>query len=357
MSLTGPPKPTFLYPRFKYGTPAVTLDIPEPASRIPTITPFTGLRGSNTVSTGKTEYLYGRGEEQVGLVLRCEQDILAALRWFIQDSAAPGNQFQAWVDRYTGSCWMFENNLKDQNGLALTLNGTAAYADVTNGRGLTLTGSMYLTIATAQASAVTATGFDDPFLKDEGIIVIDWKAGHAATDNSIDRYFIDTTPASNCRISLFKSTDTKLYFQIIDGTPLAKQVRGTVAWAIGDRVQIVASWTTAGAMTLWYAVNSGAFVQLTESAMSGTGIMATMPSALFVGAGFGTANLTLGTYDSVAFFKRAFANPQASFANFRPVERNYFAYGELVTASFQPGRVVLGRTIWDWPISVRNGQP
>lgn len=364
MSLTGPPKPTFLYPRIKFGSPAVTIDNAEPTSRIPTITPYTGLRGSNTVASGKTEYLFGRDEEQVGLALRCEQDQLAALRWFVKDFAARGSQFQAWVDRYSGSCWPFENNLKDQNGLALTLNGggTETYAAVTNGTGITLAGAQYLSVALAQASAATQTGYDDPLNKDEGLIVVDWKAGHAATDNSQDRFFFDSTPTSNCRLSLYKTTATMLALQIVDSTNTAKLVQGTVAWSIGDRVQIAGSWTTAGALTLWYAVNSGAFVALASASGAGTGLLATLPATGFIGSGFGGANLTLGTYDTVALFDSAYvpvggltSRLAQAMSTFRPVERNYFPYAELTAAAFQPARVTLGRPIWDWPIMFRNG--
>jgi hypothetical protein len=358
MSLTGPPKPTFLYPRFK--TPTYTLDIPEPASRIPTITPFTGLRGSNTVSTGKTEYLYGRGEEQVGLVLRCEQDTLAQLRWFVQDWAAPGNQFQATVDRYTGSCWAFENNRKDQNGLALVLGGggTETYADATNGRGLVLSGAQYLTVPLAQASASTPTGFDDPLFKDEGVLVVDFKPAFASNDG-VEHYIVTGGNSGANSISLFKNVANELVFQIVDGSGTAKNRYFSPApsWSSGNRVQAVALWTTAGVLELYAAVNSGAWQTFNSSSGAGTGLLGALPTTLGVGGLTTGLSLALGTYDSVAFFKRGFAAPQLSFANYRPVERNYFAYGELVSTEFRPGRVVLGRTIWDWPITVRNGQP
>ena len=351
MSLTGTPKPTFLYPRFTYGT--VTLDIPEPASRIPTVTPFTGLRGQNIVSTGKAEYLYGRGEEQVALVLRCEQDMLAALRWAVQDSLAQGTQFKAWVDRYTGSCWMFENNLKDQNGLELTHNGgSAVYAATTNGTGLVLSGSKYLTVTVAQASASTPTGYDDPLLATEGVVVVDFKPAFDGNDG-VEHHIVDSAPDPP-RILLYKLATNVLNIQINDGVA-GKAMGGTVTWTAGDRVQIVGSWDSTGTLALWYAVNSGAFVALTTSSLAGSGILPGTPTTLSIGATTAGATPALGTYDTVAFFKKAFSNPHLTLANYRPLERNHFPYAELVNAAFQPARVSLGRTIWDWPITLRLG--
>jgi hypothetical protein len=355
MSLTGAVKPTFLYPRITYGSPAVTLDLIEPTSRIPTFTPYQGLRGVNTVASGKREYLFGRGEEQVGLVLRCEQDQLAALRWFVQDFAAEGNQFQTWVDRHTGSCWMFERNLKDQNGLALTLSsGSATYGATTNGFGLTLSGTQYLTVPLAQSTAGTPTGYDNPLSKDDGVVVVDFVPAFAASDSTLHK-ILDTSGTANRGPQLHKSTANELVLTIVDNASASKQVSGAVTWASSDRVQIVASWSSAGALALWYAVNSGAFVALTTSAGAGTGLLTTLPTTAYIGGDNAGANRAAGTYDSVAFFKRAFASPQQSLANFRPVERNYFPYGELTAASFQPVRVTLGRPIWDWAMTVRNG--
>ena len=128
MTISGAIKPKAYYPRFKWGSPTVTTDIVEPAV-IAMTRNETGLRGQNIVASGKAEYLFGRIEEAAQLQLMCEQDQLAALRWFTRDWAGQGKQFQAWIDRFTGSCWLFENNLKDQNGLALTLNGGYAHID------------------------------------------------------------------------------------------------------------------------------------------------------------------------------------------------------------------------------------
>lgn len=355
MSLTGTPKATFLYPRIKFGTTPVTIDAVEPTNRIPTIVPYMGLRGSSTVASGRTEYLFGRTEEQVGLVLRCEQDQLAALRWFVQDFAAVGSQFQTWVDRFQGSCWVFENNRKDQNGLVITLNGggTETYAATANGNGIALSGSQYLSVATAQASAGTSTGYDDPIERTEGVLCLDVKPAFAANDG-VQHFFLDGSTSVN-KIQIYKHTDQKLYFSVYDAS-LDKTVSGTVTWSASDRVQIVALWPLGGGTpSLWYAVNGGAFTALTTASGSGTGTMAALPTTLYLGADNAGGNLALGTYDTVAFFKRAFATPQTTLSNYRPIERNYFPYSELVAAQFQPSRVSLGRTIWDWPIQIRNG--
>jgi hypothetical protein len=358
VSLTGPPKPTFLYPRIKFSSPAITIDPAEPTSRIPTITPYTGLRGVNTVASGRTEYLFGRPEEQVGLVLRCEQDQLAALRWFVQDFAARGNQFNAWVDRYTGSCWVFENNRKDQNGFALTLNGGGieTYVATTNGTGIVLSGAQYLTAALAQASASTPTGYDDPMLKSEGVLVVDFKPAFTSTDG-VEHYMVTGGPNGVNSWSLFKNTSNELVWQIVDGTNTAKNRYFSPAptWTTGDRLQIVALWTAAGVLEHYAAVNSGAWSTAGSASGAGTGILGTLPTTLGIGALITGASLAPGTYDTVAFFKKAFANPQLSLANFRPIERNHYPYAELTAAAFQPARVTLGRPIWDWPIMFRNG--
>lgn len=357
MSLTSTPKPTMFYTRFKYGSPAITVDIDEPVMGfLPSPALTSGLAGENTVATGKREVLFGRLEEACGLVLRCEADTLMRLRWMAEDSAFRGNQFQAWVDRFTGSCWMFENNLKDQNGLVLTLSsGSQSYATASTGIGIVLTSTQYLSVASAQSSAGTPTGYDDPFLKDEGVVLIDWKAAFAATDNAEDRFFIDSTPASNCRLSVFKDTSARLTLQVIDSTNTAQLVRGTVAWSVSDRVQIIAAWSSAGALSLWYAVNGGAFTALTTASGAGTGLMATLPSTLAIGAGFSGSNLTLGTYDTVAIFKRAFADP-LQLVKWRPWRRNYFPYGEAAQRQFAPVQVNFATPVWDWPIVFRNGK-
>ena len=312
MSLTGSIRPTFLYPRIKYGSPAVTFDNAEPTSRIPTLTPYMGLRGVNTVASGKREYLFGRAEEQVGLVLRCEQDQLAALRWFVQDYGATGAQFETWVDRYTGSCWPFENNLKDQNGLTLTLaTGTASYATASVGTGLVLSGTQYLSVATAQASATTPTGYDDPLLKDEGVLVVDVLPAFAGNDGGL-HYFLDTGPTAANRIELYKGASNFLVFKVTNAASAPKEVSVAVTWTTGQRITVVASWTTAGALTAWYAVDGGTFIPVSTAAGAGTGILGALPTTLFIGGDNVGANRATGTYDTVAFFKRAFTNRRNS---------------------------------------------
>jgi hypothetical protein len=368
VSLTGPPKPTFLYPRIKFGTPLVTIDNAETTSRIPTVVPYTGLRGTNTVASGRTEYLFGRDEEQVGLALRCEQDQLAALRWFVQDWAKFGSQFQAWVDRYTGSCWVFENNRKDQNGLALTLNGggTESYAVANTGTGLVLTGTQYLSVAVAQASATPRTGFDDPLNFVEGIVVIDLKPSFATTDNA-QHFFLQTgltaTPPGCLRFwKEANAFSNDLFFELQDGVGGSRQARGHVDWVSADRLTLVGAWSSApGAVTAWASVNGGALTSLATLTGSGGGMTA-LPTTLYIGAASTGLTPALGTYDTVAFCDSAYvavggltAKLAQGMATFRPVERNHFPYAELTAAAFQPGRVTLGRPIWDWPIIFRNG--
>jgi hypothetical protein len=359
MSLTGPPKATFLYPRITFGTTPVTLDNAEPTSRIPTIVPDSIPRGENTVATGKREYLSsGRVEEQVGLALRCEQDQLAALRWFVRDWAGHGNQFKAWVDRYTGSCWVLETNRKDQNGLMLSLSGiTETYAPTgfDNRKGLSLSGAFDLHVALAQASAVIPTGFDDPFAIGAGVLVMDVHPAFAGNDSTL-HVFLDTGPSASNRMILRKSAANTLQFEIVDNASAVKTISTTATWSINDRVNIVVDWD-AGTLGGWHAVNGGAWTSISTLTGAGTGVLTTLPTTLYIGSDNVVANRAAALYDTVTFFKQAFANPHLSLANFRPVEKNYFPYAEMISAQFQPGRVTLGRPIWDWPIAIRNGQP
>ena len=355
MSLTGPTRATALYPRLKVSS-GPTIDIPEPAITLPTQPPTVGLVGQNRVASGKTETLFGRLEESCGIALRCEVDIVEALRWFCEDYAFRGTQFQAWIDRFTGSCWMFENNRKDQNGLTLALGGggTETYATGSVGTGIVLSSSQYLSVVMAQASAATPTGYDDPLSNAEGVIVLDLKPAYAASDGVVHT-LLDTQPNSNCRLTIFKQNDATLHLQITDSASGTKEVAGAVTFASGDRVQIVASWSTAGAIALWYAVNGGAFVALTTATGAGTGLMTSLPTNLTIGATYTAGNLAPGTYDTVAIFKKAYATPYLSLANYRPWRRNYFPYGELIGFQYAPARATLGRQIYDWAMAFRNG--
>lgn len=352
MTLTGSPRPTFFYPRFKYGTPAVTLDIPEPViAFLPQPASTVGLATENRVASGKTETLFGRLEESCGLVLRCEADMLQALRWMCEDSAFRGNQFQAWVDRFTGSCWMFENNLKDQNGLAFTPLTAPDYAAASVGTGVVLSGN-YLTVPLAQASAGTPTGYDDPLSKDEGVLVIDFKPAFPTSSGSL-HCMLDMSGSIN-RMSLYKTAASFLILEIVDNSGNSKTLAGSPVWSANDRVTVIASWNN-GTLGLWVAINGGAFAALTTLAGS-TGILTTLATTLYIGAASSGANPAVGTYDTVAFFKRAFSNP-LTLANWRPWRRNYFPYGEVVGRQFAPQRVSFARPIDDWPLIFRNGRP
>src|SRR5574337_1491199 len=113
-------RPTSLYPRLRYGTPAITLDLLEGvADWLPS---SQSLRGANLVATGEVEYLYGRLEEACSLTVACLASQYSQLRRAIEQSLGTGSQFEAWVDRFTGSCWLFAEGLEDQNGLAFALN-------------------------------------------------------------------------------------------------------------------------------------------------------------------------------------------------------------------------------------------
>jgi hypothetical protein len=359
VTLTATPRPTLFYSRFKYGTsPVITVDIAEPVMAfLPNPALSTGLASENRVSSGKSEVLFGRIEEQCGLVLRCEADMLMRLRWMAEESAFRGTQFQAWVDRFTGSCWMFEHNIKDQNGLTLTLSsGSESYATASTGTGIVLTGTQNLNVTSAQASAGTPTGYDDPFAKEEGVLIVDVKPAFNAND-SAEHNFVDTTPSSNSRLTLRKSVANAMALDIWDSTGTVKQsvITGAGSFVSGDRIVMAASWSTAGALTLALSVNGGAYTFGT-GAGSGTGILSALPSTLFIGTNNAAGNAGNGTYDTVAFFKRAFSTP-TELTKWRPWRRNYFPYGEITSRIFNPVQVNFGVPVWDWPITFRNGQP
>jgi len=349
-------RPTSLYPRLRYGTPVVTLDFLEGvADWLPS---SQGLRGANLVATGEIEYLFGRLEEACSLTVACLASQYAQLRRAVEQSLVTGMQFEAWVDRFTGSCWLFAESLVDQNGLALALNsGSATYVDVgeTVGRALSLGATQRLSVATAQASATpTKTGFDDPLSKAEGVILLDFKPTWASSDGT-QRYLLDTTGTTANRLRLFKTAGNVLTFEILDTAAGSKIRSGSPTWAANDRVEIFIRWTTAGALQLWYAVNGGAFTELTGSSGAGTGIITTLGATFYVGSDNAAANFAPGVYQSLACYTRAFEKPQESLRTWRSVWRNYWPYSELTGANWQPQRFLLDPLIWSYPLIIRAG--
>jgi hypothetical protein len=343
---------TFSYPRMKYGSPAITREFAETA--INYLTPMLEERAENRMANGRTEYLDNRVEETARVDLMCQAPEYAQLRWAFRDWLGPGKQFQFWIDRYTGSCWSFDDTLRDQNELVWTLNGggSAAYADTANGRGIVLSGSQYLSVALAQASAATITGYDDPLDKAEGTLVVDFKPTWTGTDGAL-HVILDTTGGNN-RLQLRKTAANTLVIEITDNAAGVKSMSGAVSWSANDRVHIMATWSTGGVLALWYAVNGGAFTALTTGAGAGTGIITTLPTTLYLGATNAGASLALGTYDTLAIFKAAFPTPTSTLTDYLPVWRNYFPYAEH-QRTFQPERVTFGRAIWRWPVLLRNG--
>jgi hypothetical protein len=317
-----------------------------------------GLRGANLVATGEIEYLYGRLEEACSLTVACLASQYAQLRRAVEQQLVTGLQFEAWVDRFTGSCWSFAETLTDQNGLALTLNtGTAAYVDVgeTIGRALSLGATQRLAVATAQASATpTKTGFDDPLSKAEGVLLLDFKPTWAATDGT-QRYLVDTTGTTANRLRLYKTTGNVLRFEILDAAAGSKIISGSPTWAANDRVEIFARWTTAGALQLWYAVNDGAFTELTTASGAGTGILTTLGATVYVASDNAAANFAPGVYQGLVSYTRAFVDPYKALRSWRPVWRNYFPYAELTGAAWQPTRYALDPQVWSYPLIIRAG--
>lgn len=376
---------TYAYVRLRYGSPAITRSFRVPA--LNRLLPMLGERAEGRVSDGHTEYLFNRLEETVSLVLMCEPDELQQLRWFYENWGIRGKQFELWVDRLTGSCWTFDDCLLDQNRLPLVLStGSEAYADTAMGRGIVLGSGQYLSGTLAQSSVLPITGFDDPLLKDEGTIVLDLKPAFASSDGVL-HVLLDTSSAGANRLQLRKTTTNTLVFEVTDGSSTVRSVSGAVTWSASDRVQIIAAWggnfpgvggggaTDAiyglagtfqswgglggigpGPVALWYAVNGGAWTQLTTGAGAGTGTLGALPTTLYIAATNAGASAALGTYDSVTFFKKAFPSPTRTVADYHPTWRNYLPYAELQKV-WAPQQVANSRAIFTWPILARNGMP
>jgi hypothetical protein len=349
-------RPTSIYPRLRYGSPAVTLDFLEGVAEwLPS---SQGLRGANLVASGEIEYLYGRLEEAVSLTVVCLPSQYSQLRRAMEQQLVAGLQFDAWVDRFTGSCWMFAEHLADQNGLELALNsGSASYVDIgeTHGRGLSLGASQRLSVAIAQASATpTKTGFDDPISKAQGVLLVDFRPTWASTDGA-QRYLVDTSGTTSNRLRLYKTTGNVMRFEILDASAGSKIVSGSPTWAANDRVEIMARWTPAGALQLWYAVNEGPFVELTSASGAGTGILGALGTNLYLGSENDGTDFAPGVYQGFIVYTHAFDRPQVGLRAWRPVWRNYFPYAELTGTGWQPSRVSLDPMIWSYPIVLRAG--
>ncbi len=353
-TLFGIIRPTSLYPRLRYnGTSFDSLE--GIADWLPS---SSGLRGANLVSTGEIEYLFARIEEAVQLTVVCLPSQYRQLRAAIEQSLLLGTQFEAWVDRFTGSCWMFSETLDDQNGLALVLNtGTAAYVDVGEqiGRALNLGASQSLSVPIAQATASpTRTGYDDPMSPAEGVLLLDLKPTWAANDGAL-HVLLDTGGTTANRLRLTKTAGNALQFEILDAAAGSKIVSGTPTWAANSRVEIMARWTTGGALALWYAVNEGVFVPLTTASGAGTGVLGALTGSLFVGSDNAAANFAPGVYQTLQFHARAFDAPHESLRRWRTVWRNYFAFAEITSPGFQPARFSLDPQVWTYGLTIRNG--
>jgi hypothetical protein len=328
-------KPTSFYPRIRYA--GVTMD----------------FRGglSDWIPSG----LYGGFEEAVQMNMVCGPAQYAQLRRAFQDTLVKGGAFEVWIDRFTASCWLFGDNLKDQNGLALALNtGAVAYATVPDGIGLDLAGTQGLSVAIAQSSAGTPTGYDDPIRASEGVLLLDFYPDWAANDSAA-HVLLDTTGTTANRLRLTKTSGNALTFEILDAAAGSKTVSGTPTWAAEARVEIMIRWTTAGAMQLWYAVNGAAFTELTTAGGAGTGVLGALGASLHVGSDNAAANFAPGIYQALVTYARAFANPHLGLRIWRCTWRNYFGTAEVTGTGWQPTRFTLDPQLYLWPLTIRLG--
>jgi hypothetical protein len=348
--------PTFSYPRLRYSPQTgvtITRDFREAVvAFLPT---EIAERTVNRTASGKAEYLFSRIEETVRVDLRCEAAEMMWLRRFFRDHGAKGAPFEFWIDRHTGSCWMFEDSLEDQNGLAMTLStGSASYADAAERRGISLSGSQFLSVALAQSSATTRTGYDDPLDRTQGVVVIDFVPSWSGNDGVL-HYVLDTSGPNN-RLSILKTSGNLLTFRVTDNAGGQRERSGAVSWPATTRVILVASWATDGTLRFLRSEDGGAtWTDMTTASGTGTGVLSALPATLYLGAQNDGTALSNGVYDTVAFFKRAFADPHRTLARYLPVWRNYFPYAELVPQQFEMVRLVPGRLIWQWPLILRNG--
>ena len=191
----------------------------------------------------------------------------------------------------------------------------------------------------------------------DGVVVVECKPAFASTD-SLAHHFVQTLNTGGTaqnRLTLRKLASNALEFEIQDAADAPKAKSGTVAFASGDRLRLVASYTTAGALFAAAQVNTGGWAELTTATGAGTGILSALGASLFIGADHSGGDRAAGTYETVAFYKRAFASPHVGLADYRPVERNYFPTAELVQAVFAPARESLVQQVWRWPMQVRAG--
>ncbi len=212
-----------------------------------------------------------------------------------------------------GSVFMFQNNLTDQQGLSLTLSsGSASYAQTMDERGLTLSGSQYLSLALNQS----ATGYRNPLSYPEGTMLVDFIPTWASSD-STQHYILDTSGSTN-RLSLYKDTSNILYFQIVDSAGVSKSVSGSPTWPANVRVRILMDWDVSGTLRLWYGGWSEPFTQLTDEAGGGDGELRSLPTTLYVGTENDETDSARGTYDTLAIFTRIFPRPDNLLANYLP---------------------------------------
>ena len=351
--------PRSLYPRIRYGAPAVTLDVTGP---VPSFQPGSGVqRGVNVAGGGQSEYLYGRLEEVMAAELLCETDLIMEFRRFFETVAGPGQSFQFWLDRFQGSCWTFDGSLLDQNGLRLALHGggSESYAATSQGRGLVLGSGQYLSCLLAQASAATPTGYDDPLDKAEGIVVVDFVSGFNPGD-SLNHFLLDVVSAADSnRLRLYKDSANNLVFEITDSAGDPKWKYGPASWASGQRVTVVARWKTDGTLHAWASIAGGAFGALPTAGGPGTGILSVLPTTVLVGTDKTLTSPGPGTYDLLAFCKKAWDDPAptGTLAAYVPWWRNHFPTAELMDVGFAPPRLAPGRQIWRWPLRLRQASP
>ncbi len=331
--------PTFMYPRIKYGTPSIVIDIPD---ALQTVTPLSGVVSSSKISSnGTKETLFIRRESLAQFVLQWLQPwTLARLKEFFDTHAGKGKQFEFWLDRFTGSRWDFADSLKDQNGQALIVVGAEAYNDSTQGRAFDF-------VAGNELSVIATDGVH--LAKEEGCITLRVKPDWAGNDGVL-HYFIDIgVGASANRLAIYKTVANDLVFEVINAGGTSRKRQVAVSWSSNTEQRITVRWKTNGTLDLW--LNG---VQATTSSGTG-GVVTVLGPTLNIGSDLSQANKATGDYDLVAFYMRAFDDPLVLENN--PIEtRSYFSKAELEDKQFLPVRQARAVQRSTLTLTIRQGK-
>jgi hypothetical protein len=338
--------PTQWWPRIIYDTTTPkTLDAPLPLAQVSWPRGF--LRVDN-VAPSAEESLFRRTDLAAQLGFQhLRSDFVFTLAKFLEDWAAKGKTFELLIDRFSGSFFEFDDDLRDQNGDAATFTNPT-YVAATYGKAVSLgAADGAFTIPVAPAA-------NNPrILKDEGMLLCIVKPGFAGNDGALHVLLDCAVAATQNRLLLQKSAANELEFTIYDNTiGSVKTVKAAVSWAVDAEQAIVAIWRTNGAMELW--LNE---VKATGTAGAGTGILNSLASTIYLHTDFTTANYAAGKYDRLLLLKKGYVvNAQVlkALKEFFWWGRNYFSRAKVLDLSFNPTKQATGLDLYALTLTVRQ---